>query len=388
MAEGPDDAGELKGPASPGVLGNDLGKAARAGAAESGALPGGASAPKGEGAASAGTGRDAQGRFVRQDGAGEAPSGAQPAPDPNETAGQQPQEAAETFTFDGQTYATRAEAETAIRRDRENLKAQQRLVETLRKQKNEAIQHAREAVSAANSWQQHATAAGQAGQGKPEKSEPETPWYQDPERLDLGFARELAETKGLDAALLYMAQASDKVYTDRFSKMVDERVAPLLQERQVAQAYQGAMQTFYAVADETDASGAEAYPELRSGNPEIHKAIVEIWRDTDRELRLGEDGVRVAVMKYRRQVAEGRIQAPETTVPGPTPPPSAPSAARVVSNLQARNEAASAALTGSGTPRAAAPGTDSEAVRLKAILRQGGSTVRSKSGFDHGFTYE
>lgn len=367
-----------------------LGDAVKAGAAASGALSGRPKGPKGpakpippKGAASARPSETTPPSTAEI----EAPSGPE-IEDPG--TGEEEQPAAETFTFAGQTFASREAAEAEIKRSLGIVKGSQQALTKLQKEHQDLRKLYSTLHETTLGYQRVLEAGGRQGNTPdPQKvTEPEKPWYQDPKVLDLDFAKELADEQGLDAALLYIVQQSDKVYADRLNKTLDERFAPLLQEREAAQLFKGAMDTFYSVADETGDDGQPLYPELTSGDQAVHQQIVEIWKATDRDLKLGEDGVRVAVMKYRRGVASGQIPPPAPLEETPTPAPSAPSAARVVRSIQARQAETSEALTGTGTPRPAPTGADSPAARFKAALRNAGSTVRGKDGFDFGFSAE
>jgi hypothetical protein len=358
---------------SPGgeLTGSSIAKVIRAGAAASGALPG---RKAGRGAASVGAGEAGVGR----------PEGGIATGDPaldGATVPEQP-EAAEPFTFAGKTWASPAEAEQHLQRLDANLRAtQKRLSETERT--------AREAISVATAWQQHGS-SGVRQDRQPDQPKapaaPETPWYQDPQVFDLDFVRSIADEQGIDTALLYAFQTADKVYTDRFSKLLDERLQPFTQEREVGRVYQGAMNAFHTVADDVDAAGTPAYPELHSQDPAVHEMIVRIWRQMGKAgLEMGEDAVRVAVLKYRRGVAAGQFPPPDLSSVTP-PAPSAPSAARAVQGLQAARAASSQVLSGTGTPRPAAPGEDTPAAKLKASLRAAGKPVLDRSGFNMGFS--
>lgn len=369
----PEDGGEGE-HLSPAAAGKSAGQQVRAGAQASGVLRGGTSPARG--AASAGQGGAELGR--------PEPAAGEPAVVDDTTLLEQP-EAAEPFTFAGRSWGSQAEAEQHLTRIDANLRTQQRLVSDLQRT-------AREAISVATAWQQHGAQAGvqqgqQPGRGA-EPAAPEQPWYQDPQVLDLDFVRRLADEQGIDTALLHFAQTADKVYTERFSKLLDDRLSPILMEREAGRVYQGAMGAFQAVADDVDGAGQPAYPELHSQDPATHEAIVRIWRQMGRAgLEMGDDGVRVAVLKFRRAVAAGQLPPPSAAAAPVVPlAPSAPSAARVVRNLAGQAAGTSQVLSGTGTPRPATPGESDPAARLKASLRQAGRPVVDRNGFNLGFT--
>lgn len=299
-------------------------------------------------------------------------------------------EAAGSFKFSNRVFSDQAHAERVFSTTDSNLRAtQKRLVE--------AETAARNAVGLAERLIAERAGGGQQVAAPPQPvapATPETPWYEDGEFLD--FYKDLLEQQGPDVAVMHLLSKVDSVVNDRvqkareeWEKQQNERYAPLMQAHQVGQMYQGAMGVFYGVAEEADGGGRPLYPELaQNEDPDVHREIVKLWREIDPKVSLGARGVRQAVFEYRSGYrAGGERVDPSTMAPSFAPSAGgAPSAAGVVRNIQARDDAGAEVLTGIGTPRPAAPGSDTPEARLKTALRRAGSTVKQKDGFDMGFS--
>jgi hypothetical protein len=312
------------------------------------------------------------------------------------TAGATPPEAAGTFAFAGRAFKDQTQAERVFQTTDSNLRATQKQLAELNKRVERAEAAAGNAVTALERMIAERAAGGQGGavaaQQTASPAAPEAPWYEDGELLD--FYRDLFENQGPDVAMMHLLGKVDSVVNERVkaaleqaNQAAEQRYAPLVQEHQVGTMFRGAMGHFYDVAEEADAGGNPLYPELsQNQDTDVHREIVALWREIDPKLTLGTRGVRQAVFEYRSGYrANGERVEPSAGPSYAAPAGGAPSAARVVRALEARDAAGAEVLTGTGTPRPAAPGSDIQEARLKTALRQAGRTVRSRDGFDYGF---
>ena len=193
--------------------------------------------------------------------------------------------------------------------------------------------------------------------------------------LNWQFYGQLAKDEGPEFAGYWLAEK----IAARMDSVLEERMAAKfgpIEQREQAQAHQSKVEgLFTGMARKVDDAGAPIYPELLTQDAEQGKALVEIWASLPPEIRDSEDGVEIAVAKYRMRHGAPRAAAEAGTASG---------ASRSIADRIRRSQAANATtLTGDGTPRPGAPG--SAGADLNRRIREAGSQVQSEAGVLLGF---
>jgi hypothetical protein len=294
--------------------------------------------------------------------------------------------ASEPFTLAGKTWTSREEGEREIATALGRYQGAQRQVSELQTRVSGLEHQAREAINVARAWHDEAQVAGGATAGKAAASpapgqpaaptaEASKPWFDD---YDWGLLEEVAEEKGLQPVLRELASEIHTKLTAEYERKLDERLAPIQQDREAQQHTQATMQLFAHVANEQDATGAFVFPELRGDGQEPFD-IVRIWRELPREIQFTRDGIQFAVWKYR--TANGGSPAPAQ--PLATPAGATGASHGVLGNVQKAIAASSEVVSGQGSPR---PAEGPREVGILDYIGGGAPPVlKTKSGLDLGF---
>lgn len=154
---------------------------------------------------------------------------------------------------------------------------------------------------------------------------------------DAAVYEELKRTYGEANAERWRLEETAKFNAAQIRKEVDERLAPLEQERAANAQTQKTIVLFSDAKSAVDAQGNLKYPEL--SHPQAHRAVLDEWQKLHPEQALTPEGVETAVFLFRGKAASGQMRR------SPQPPGrQAPS-----------GQSASPAAGGSPMPGSAAP---------------------------------
>lgn len=150
-------------------------------------------------------------------------------------------------------------------------------------------------------------------------------------RLDTRVLRDLAEEKGVDAALLAMGQAMDQYLKEilptvesraeeRARALVTQELEPVRQTTEQRRVFDASFNIFRQAAERADAEGNPIYPELGEDR-EVIDRVVDIWNKFDPKLKMDPSGrgVHFAVLQYRHENGIGVGSSRKTPSRGQAP---------------------------------------------------------------------
>lgn len=276
--------------------------------------------------------------------AADAPAGERVLPERFEDIGKAPEQVTgdepAPFDYSGITFADPA-AEQRLKSTVGRVKGYERRINTLQREQQDlahAIRVRDEALEEWDTWAKGPSAPGKPAAAAQPASQPANKGFKD--TLDTQYLRDLAETKGIDAALSHMAEGFDSYakglvsnaisqVKNELSGTLDQRLKPVETAQQVREVHGEVMNLFRNVSSAVDNVGNSRYPELLSNDREVVGRIVQIWKQFPEEFAMSERGVHTAVLQYRYETggAPRSQSAPAPTSstgsPGrsvPTPP--------------------------------------------------------------------